>query len=458
LLSIDGVWRDRKDASAVLPEGNRPVETIGERLKRLRLERGLSQRELAAPGVSYAYISRIEAGARRPSVKALRLLARKLGVSADYLETGSEIRDVEERELKLSDAELELRLADDPSEAERTVRDVLDEAMRAGDTIAATRAQIALGFAAQRSGDNRDATKHLEDALAIAPLFPSARPDVYITLGRAYAALGHAERAVELFQHCLDEVTERTPDDAVSQVRFAVYLSFALGDVGELEQANAVLVDALERAEELTDPLTRVRLYRSLGRLAALEQQPTTALSYFRRAIALLEATEDTLHLARAHLSCAWTLLSADRPRDAKPHLDLAARLFGPNPEPADLAYLRTEQARCELKLGNGEGAARLAREALEVLGDSDPHEQGGAWAVLGEALALQGEVPAAEEAFRRAVSLLEQHGQKRECAEALRAWGRLLREHGRETEALDVLERAAAMAVPAEAGRRVRA
>jgi len=34
-------------------------ETIGQRLKRLRLETGLSQRELAAPGVSYAYISRI---------------------------------------------------------------------------------------------------------------------------------------------------------------------------------------------------------------------------------------------------------------------------------------------------------------------------------------------------------------------------------------------------------------
>src|ERR671931_135814 len=104
-------------------------ESIGERLRRLRLERGLSQRELASPGVSYAYISRIEAGARRPSVKALRLLAQKLGVSADYLETGSEIRDVEERELKLADAELELRLADDPSGAESTVREVLDESM-----------------------------------------------------------------------------------------------------------------------------------------------------------------------------------------------------------------------------------------------------------------------------------------------------------------------------------------
>jgi len=69
---------------------NQP-ETIGQRLRRLRLERGLSQRELSAPGVSYAYISRIEAGTRQPSVKALRKLAPKLGVSTEYLETGSQM-------------------------------------------------------------------------------------------------------------------------------------------------------------------------------------------------------------------------------------------------------------------------------------------------------------------------------------------------------------------------------
>jgi Trp operon repressor len=33
-------------------------ETVGERIRRLREERGLSQRELAEPGVSYAYLSR----------------------------------------------------------------------------------------------------------------------------------------------------------------------------------------------------------------------------------------------------------------------------------------------------------------------------------------------------------------------------------------------------------------
>lgn len=66
------------------------AETIGQRLRRLRTERGLSQRDLQVKGVSYAYISRIEADARSPSVKALRKLAPLLGVTAEYLEFGEE--------------------------------------------------------------------------------------------------------------------------------------------------------------------------------------------------------------------------------------------------------------------------------------------------------------------------------------------------------------------------------
>src|SRR5438046_10219777 len=93
-------------------------ETIGARLKRLRLQKGLSQRDLSSPGVSYAYISRIEAGARTPSVKALRKLAQKLGVSVEYLETGRDIREVDDRELRRGDAEPALRLLGDISRAE----------------------------------------------------------------------------------------------------------------------------------------------------------------------------------------------------------------------------------------------------------------------------------------------------------------------------------------------------
>ena len=66
------------------------MATIGDRIRQRRLELGLSQRELASEGVSYAYISRIEANARRPSIRALRKLAPKLGVSVYWLETGEE--------------------------------------------------------------------------------------------------------------------------------------------------------------------------------------------------------------------------------------------------------------------------------------------------------------------------------------------------------------------------------
>jgi transcriptional regulator with XRE-family HTH domain len=66
------------------------TETFAERLRRLRHERGLSQRNLETPRVSYAYISRLEAGARTPSLTAIRLLAGKLGVTPLFLETGQD--------------------------------------------------------------------------------------------------------------------------------------------------------------------------------------------------------------------------------------------------------------------------------------------------------------------------------------------------------------------------------
>ena|SRR5690242_5990259 len=63
--------------------------TIGDRIRQRRLELGLSQRELATEGVSYAYISRLESNERRASVRALRKIAPKLGVSVHWIETGN---------------------------------------------------------------------------------------------------------------------------------------------------------------------------------------------------------------------------------------------------------------------------------------------------------------------------------------------------------------------------------
>src|SRR3954447_2549230 len=145
-------------------EGEPGVETVGQRLRRLRRERGLSQRELASPGVSYAYISRIEAGARRPSVKALRQLAPKLGVSVEYLETGRDLSERDQRELRLAEAELTLRLEQGSPGAEEEFAALLVESTAAGDAEAAARARAGLGELADRRGDFATAIAQLEEA------------------------------------------------------------------------------------------------------------------------------------------------------------------------------------------------------------------------------------------------------------------------------------------------------
>jgi transcriptional regulator with XRE-family HTH domain len=427
-------------------------ESIGQRLRRLRTERSLSQRELAEPGVSYAYISRIEAGTRQPSVKALRKLARRLGVSAEYLETGSEISPEEQREMRLADAELELRLEQDPDAAVMKLRALLDESTAAGDVVATTRARIVLATAALDAGRPDEAVELLELVADQGEVLPTARPDVFAHLGKAYALLGQASKSIDLFERCLAEVEENEPENIAARVRYATSLSYALAETGAIERAQDVLTEIVEQSEELADTGMQVKLYWSLARLAFMRGQHSTALEYARRALALVEATEDTVQLGRAYLMCGVILVRQDRSEEALPQFEQAERLLGPRPSPTDFAYLRTEQAKAAVLLGRGREAAKRAREALDLLGETDPAERGAAWLALADGLSLEGEAPAAMEAFRRSTEALEAAGKLAEAAEAHRAWSRALRAAGRETEALDVLERAAELAV--QAGR----
>jgi len=56
-------------------------EALGRAIRVLRTERGLARKELAeAAGLSYPYLSEIETGRKRPSSKALFVIAEALGV------------------------------------------------------------------------------------------------------------------------------------------------------------------------------------------------------------------------------------------------------------------------------------------------------------------------------------------------------------------------------------------
>jgi transcriptional regulator with XRE-family HTH domain len=74
------------------PHYDDPV-AVGARLHAAREAAGISQRELAFPGCSAAYISRIERGERIPSLQVMRELARRVGISEAELAYGHERMD-----------------------------------------------------------------------------------------------------------------------------------------------------------------------------------------------------------------------------------------------------------------------------------------------------------------------------------------------------------------------------
>jgi tetratricopeptide (TPR) repeat protein len=419
------------------------VEPIGVRLKRLRLERSLSQRELSGPGVSYAYISRIEAGARTPSVKALRMLARKLGVGVEYLETGRDLRDIDDRELRIADAELELRLAQDVESAEAKLQQILGEAVQAGDHGSEARARVALGLAAAQRGNHLDCVERLERALEEQPTPVATRPDVYATLGQSYSALGAPDRAVRLFERCLEEIDRAVSDDSGTYIRFATYLSYALSDAGEYDRANAVVREALARSDDAGDPYARVRLYWSLARVAGMEGRSSEALEHMRRAITLLEATEHNVQLARAYLLSAGIEAEEGDAKSAQEHLRSAKKLLGLNAEPVDRAMLAIGWSRVASLVGKGDTAVERAREAISLLGDFHGGEQGAAAWALARGLSVSGDDDGALATYPRAVDLLAVHGRRNEAAGASAEWAELLRRRGREDEATAVLSRA---------------
>jgi transcriptional regulator with XRE-family HTH domain len=417
-------------------------------VRRLRLERGLSQRQLASRGVTYAYISRIESGQRIPSVRAIRLLARRLGVTPEYLETGVDIAPVEELELRLTDAELRLRLGDHSADARHALQAVLKEAKRAGESEIAVRAQIALGLSSLAAGAQGEAARYLATAVASPLTSPGTHANVYISFSKALRFLGRADEAAKMLEDGLDDLGLQTQEAAGARLRLATYLSYALTDLGQLERARSVLEDI--DAGVALDPHRQVTIHWSLARLAYMEGQPRAALREIRRAIILLDHTEDSLELARAHLFAAEVHLWADNVPEAERHLALAARLESLAGDARDLGALHSCQALAQARRGDSERARGLIERAREELADA-PAEQGLLWLAQGIIEATCDELDAATRSFEQAIDALAASSMHREAAAVCREWSQLLRDAGRSEQAAETAKRAAQLSENAD-------
>jgi tetratricopeptide (TPR) repeat protein len=410
---------------------------VGQRLRSARERAGLSQRQLSFEGCSPAYISRIEAGERIPSLQLLREMVRRLGVSEDWLATGLD-RDVLAEDRTLLDAEIALRF-NELETAAKLYSEALDAATTNTDRA---RSLAGLGQIAFERGEPRRAVQHLEQALALSGADPTEQPSLADTLGRAYAMLDDLEPAIRLFRHSLERANQRR--NSPESVRFGVLLANAYIDNSEFDEAETVLKETVEKAQNARDPVFRARIYWSLSRLHALQGEATSAVRYARKALELLELTEHTTYAARAHQLLAHVELDRGNADEALALLDRGLPLVEDGGNDAEYALFQLERARALVRLGRSDEATRLASESARMLEDASPTDAGRGHVVVGEVYEGMGDHRRAIETYEYAAELLSV-SPSRYLLEVYARLADLLEEDGRKDEALEVLKKAVA-------------
>lgn len=81
-------WRCKPPLYIGYDAGVPRVETLGERIRRLRQDRGMSLAKVSGGDFSRAFLNQVELGRSQPSTRVLRVIAGRLGTEVDYLLEG----------------------------------------------------------------------------------------------------------------------------------------------------------------------------------------------------------------------------------------------------------------------------------------------------------------------------------------------------------------------------------
>ncbi|MGH2809158.1 MAG: helix-turn-helix domain-containing protein [Actinomycetota bacterium] len=344
------------------------AESLGERIRRLREQKGLTQAQLAQPRFTGAYISQIEAGKRRPSPAALRHLGKKLAVDQDELITGRPHNYRATLELSLSSATEEL-FKGEFATADKQLNEVLDEARSLDLMRIQARAEEMLGISAERQGNS----------------------DI---------ALDHFERALELWE-----------GEPVSlHVEAVVGIARATHLLGDVRYAVHILETYLSRLKRLEapGPHALMRTYSSLVGRYFGAGLPSKAIDAAREALALEPEIDKPQALASMYLNSARALLHEGRPEDAMDALRRAHDLFMAVGRPQDAAYAQIAQGIVLADDGKLDEARKTLLGSLAQL-DAADLDKARSLNELGRVERLRGEKAEAERLLREAAPLLEE-------------------------------------------------
>src|SRR5690606_29047461 len=389
--------------------------TIGDRVRGLRLNRRMSQAQLAGPDLSDSYVSLIESGKRTPTPVVARILAERLGCTTEFLLHGIEPRQRIDTELGLRHAELELNHGDPGAAADR-----FGEIIKAAgeeNAMLAAHARLGRARALEKQGKLGPAVEAFERLRREAAAHPERLADLPLTvaLSRCYQRAGDILRARDLGGHAPRHVARLGLTPREVAVELAAALIEAAPTQGQqnggLSYVRQVLAD--NGVPTVVDREAEVHALWKASVTAAQGDDSALAIRLADDAIATGRPTRMAVRLAT--IAMEWARLAAggmhDVPLDeAYGYAKAASEAFAVLPATApEYAMSRIVIARLALKLGDLGQAAEHAGSVLDTVDEPSPTAAAAHMALAQVAMA-RGD-GAATESLDRARALLEELG-----------------------------------------------
>jgi tetratricopeptide (TPR) repeat protein len=428
-------------AHAPPQQARRPsASTIGERLRQLRIARGLTQSELGLGRFSKEYISQIERGRARPTPPSLEWLAERLGVTRSFLETG--ISSTEHERVASTIARAEAAVAARRYEDALAYLETLGTVAADGDPALALRALLAQAAALTERGRVHEALEVVVRARDIAEgeaCDDVDRATVIFQMGRCRYKLSSIATAVALFSEALELLRKGDVTDDRLRAEILRWRSRCYRRHRDWEAAREDIEGALELATHLSDPQALAHAYFQASVVAERQGRWVLARSYAERAKALFEEQENRLAVGRSlnNLGVVNFLLG-----NVESSIELFSAAFqealavGSDP---DAAQAISSLAQVNLRTGDVGRAEEQARQALELLGDRIDFldERGNAQLVLGRSLLEQERFDEAEGALAECEATFAQLDSASHRAAAWTARAELAARRGDSDEAL---------------------
>ncbi len=379
--------------------------TLGEKIRIARIEKRLTQEQLAGTDLTKSYISEVERGRRTPRRITLKVLARRLNRPLSYFLDGVPEDGEAEVHLQLGMARLH---TDSVRDALTSLERALEFSIQQADEALQARIELALAMVDQKLGCPQRAQRRLERCLRVLIRNADA-PSMAATqccLGLIKLDYGDPGAALWAFQAGL-QFTEHLSCDPVLRSRLHFGIGLAHRRLGNLNDAREAFGLALEAADSTRDHHRVASWHLELAEGAVGDGRFEQALEHAWKGSAVCEALLHKRHLAEIHEHLGELDSAEGQWEAAEHHFRWGVVLHGAADDLPAAAETLSRVAEVLVERASPDAARAMCEAAVDLLkGEAGRDERAHVLRVMGTIYRIAGRREEARAAFQESLDL----------------------------------------------------